>query len=261
MDDLQASITESEVKIKKVRDGAPAIQLWRRLSLTGDEKIAARSYRETLTELLQKHNVQELNFRDEQQKSKSTLMVPGFDPVTNKQSKVPLWTGINFQVNFKTKLANLVALVKEFQQLPMMHRIKTLTIERTDEKKEGELLTVVLSFEAIIILNADKIQDKAGFKDVSGLQKAEIADTLAGLRGAGRLWAFGLVGRTQERRCSAPQSAANGNAQIRRHRPQEYLHGLCASESLPSSGNRRSTSGGRRHQHHAFPPLRWLDQR
>jgi hypothetical protein len=180
IDDLEKKIAETSAKLKKVRDDAPVLQHYRRLSLPTDLNLAARDYREDVRALLFKHQVQDLEFRDEQPRGKSTLVKQEYDPVQKKPVKAPLWTSIQYQVQFKTKMANLVDMIKDFQSTPRMHRIKQLTVERADEKKEGELLAVQMTFEGISILDADKYQKKTGLEDVK-FSVAGAADTVAAL--------------------------------------------------------------------------------
>jgi hypothetical protein len=181
IEDLTFKKTESQAQVKKVRDFIPLLKQYRRLSLAGELHLAARVYRNDLLELFRKHEVQELTFNDEQPKSKSAATRSSYDTAEKKQIKAPLWTGINYQVRFKTKLANLVAFIKDFQNTPRMHRIKTLSIDRQDEKKD-DMLQVSLTFEALSILDAEQYQQKAGINDVPGLQRVEAVDTLATLR-------------------------------------------------------------------------------
>jgi len=181
IDDLKTSKDEAQARLKKVRDDLPALNQWRRLSLHGDLSLAAREYRADLRKLTLKHELIDLDFPDQQPHTKATLTKMGWDAATSKQGKLPLWTGINYTISFKAKLATLVAFIKDFQNTPRMHRIKSFTFERVSEK-EGELLAVRMSFEALSILEAEQVQQKAGIHDGPGLKLADGLDAVAALR-------------------------------------------------------------------------------
>ena len=74
-------------------------------------------------------------------------------------------------VRARAKMANLVAFLQEFQKEPKMHRIKSLSIERSDisARKEADYMTVQIGIEALIILDADQVQKRANVPDKATL--------------------------------------------------------------------------------------------
>jgi hypothetical protein len=70
-------------------------------------------------------------------------------------NKVPIYTALTFKVEARGKWANFVALVKEFQGTPLLHRIRNLNVKHGDAKST-EPLVLTMTVEALIIHGATK---------------------------------------------------------------------------------------------------------
>jgi hypothetical protein len=178
LDAEQTQVAELENKLIKVKADQRVLEHWRQLSLPGDLNVARGDYKQYLIDLMRKTNVQLETFPQAPQDSKSTAAFPN-------KNKSPVWTGINFNVRAKTDMAGLVAFLEEFQKTPKMHRIKALTVERseTTAKKGSQELTVQFTVEALSILDADKDLKKGLDPEKARIRSAEL-EVLMGLRRA-----------------------------------------------------------------------------
>jgi hypothetical protein len=174
IDTLAQKVAESEGKIKKVNAEKPQLDRWRRLSLSADVGTARGDYRQYLVDLMRRTGVQLDHFPSNPPDTKSTIVHPG------KSGKQPIWTGLNFNIRARAKLANFVTFLQEFQKTPKMHRIKNLTLERSDNaaRKEAEMVNIQMMIEALIILDADQLQKRAGIPE----RRVLAAETSAALR-------------------------------------------------------------------------------
>src|SRR5262249_44560344 len=123
---LNKEISEAKAKIKRVNDDKPLLDRWRRLSLPPDLNAGKGEDKQFLIDLTRKHNVHLEQFPPSPADTRSAVVHPG------KPGKVPIYTGINFYVRARAKLGSLVSFLQDFQKAPRMHRIKTLTVERSD---------------------------------------------------------------------------------------------------------------------------------
>lgn len=172
---LTKQIEDTEIKVKKVTDEKPQLDHWRRLSMLNDLK-ARDKYKEELMNLMRKNGVLVESFPQAGVDGKSTIVHP------TKPGKQSIYTSVNYQVRARAKMQNLVDFMKDFQTMPRMHRIKTLTIERSDNsaKKEAEYMTVQIGIEALVILDAE-IAQKNFVKRENAVMAAE---AIAALRRA-----------------------------------------------------------------------------
>jgi hypothetical protein len=169
IESLKVAVAESQKKIDMVDKEKPKLDRWKRLSLPADINDAKAKYKRDIEDLLRKHRLYIEQFPAPQQETKSNIVHP------TKPGKVPIWTGLNYYVRVKARMANLIAFIQEFQagpdqmkekdKQPWMHRIKSMTIERSDTsaKKSPEEMTVQMTFEALIILDAQQPNKKEKF--------------------------------------------------------------------------------------------------
>ena len=145
---------------------------WRRLSLGSNLEEDRVAYRDYLTDKLRRWGLMtNYSFETPPADTRSNVQYPG--------KKVPIYTGISFYVRFKAKLSNLVNFVQDFQNEPKMHRIKAMSIERTDDKKD-DMLQVNMTFKALAILDADKAMKDKKYMPDSSVLKWEMKSFLAG---------------------------------------------------------------------------------
>jgi hypothetical protein len=175
---MSNQVAESEAKILKAKTDAPKLEHWRRLSLPADLGAAKGDYKLFLIKLMQKTGVVIDTFPPLPTDTKSLATLPS-------RNKQPIYTGLNFNIRVKARMANLVRFLEEFQKAPRMHRIKSMVIERTDNsaKKDPLGMTVQLGIEVLSILDAEKDLKKSKVVDDKITKAAYWADGLMGLRG------------------------------------------------------------------------------
>ena len=108
----------------------------------------------------------------------------------------PPYTTLVFEVkNIKTKLPNLVAWLIDFQNTPLLQRIKRLTIRKSEEAKDIDQLKVDVTIEAIIVQGATKRP-----KTLLGLDERLVAlNTIATLPRGSRRSGAGAVDSRSDR--------------------------------------------------------------
>ncbi|HYV38079.1 MAG TPA: hypothetical protein VE988_20505 [Gemmataceae bacterium] len=170
--ELEEQIGQAERKIADVNKSRPRLEQWIRMSLQGDLYDARNYYKRELLWLIDECGLQLVEF--------PPALSDVISPVTHvgKNGKAPIYTGINYAVRFKADLEALVTFLVAFQQRPRMHRVKALTIERTDPGA-GQTLNVQMTFEALVIHDADqKPQKKFGLE----LARLSVIDAVAGMQ-------------------------------------------------------------------------------
>jgi hypothetical protein len=171
---LEKDIADAKNEIDFVKRDSAKLQRWRRLSFTGDLDQTRGAFKEYLIEKLRRHSLtNSFNFDAAPADARSLIIHP------TKQGKLPIYTGINFFVRFKAKMPNLVSFIQDFQSEPKLQRIKAMTVERADDKKD-DWLTVQMTFEALTILDADKSVKPAMFMPTQPVLKWDTKAFLAG---------------------------------------------------------------------------------
>jgi hypothetical protein len=170
---LEKENQEKEAKILGILRDRKKLKEWRALSLPGVESLppvkgprnaaqdrehalllAQARYVDYLRELLRKHNVK----IDEtpRRRSADTKNVPKVN------GDVPVFTPLQFSVDARGKLDNLVKMLDEFQSAPLLHRIRNFTIKQAPAaagKAPAEPLVLSMVVEALIVNGAQKRGD------------------------------------------------------------------------------------------------------
>jgi hypothetical protein len=200
---LEKELEETNIKVRAVVSEQPRLNRWRRLSLPSDVSKARSEYNQYLRNLMKRTGMLEQSITADKNEFRSAILHP------TKPNKIPIYTGLTFDVDARASMTTLIAFLKDFQSTSKMHRIKRLTIDRSEigaatkqPKGKGPSrwedppdLMVKITIEALIILDADVLQKRTKIADRAIL----IAEALSALRGGptGQFlaaWAIGPSG-------------------------------------------------------------------
>jgi hypothetical protein len=81
--------------------------------------------------------------------------------IATQPGKKPVFIPVNFNVRARASLTSLVQMLQEFQRTPLLHKIKTLKIDRPEgtsaaRKKREDVVTVEMTIEALVVTGADR---------------------------------------------------------------------------------------------------------
>lgn len=163
--DKQLSTKNQEIsQITRNRD----LRRWRELSLPTDVHLAQREYNRFLHDLLH-GKVSEMS------------LTPNPPVETKGQgalNKKTLYTALTFNVRGKTTLKELAGVLEKFERTPLVHKIKSLSLERETNSDENSPLRMQLAVEALIVDGAMNAP-----ADLKGIDVRLVAvDVLSGLR-------------------------------------------------------------------------------
>lgn len=165
--DLDGQISKKNLEVSQVMRNKDLLR-WRELSLPADVHLAQREYNRYLHDLLY-GKVSELAL---------TPNAPTEVKAQGTLNKKTLYTSLTFNVRGKTTLAQLAGILEKFQRTPLVHKIKSLTLERDANTDEKSPLRMQLAIEALIVDGA-----KTALADLAGVDPRLIAvDALSGLR-------------------------------------------------------------------------------
>jgi hypothetical protein len=165
---LESELEKTNGLIRTVISEQPRLNRWRRLSLPSDVSLARSEYNQYLRNLMKRTGMLEQSITADKNEFRSAVLHP------TKPNKVPIYTGLTFDVDARASMTTLIAFLKEFQSAAKMHRIKRLTIDRSETvaatkqpKGKGPSrwedppdLMVKITIEALIILDADAVQKR-----------------------------------------------------------------------------------------------------
>ncbi|MBI3410658.1 MAG: hypothetical protein HY040_20165 [Planctomycetes bacterium] len=198
---LEDDVDDKERDFTRVQFGKrQLLDKWQPRSLPANPDRAATEYSQYLSNLLLRQ---------------SALTIDEFkapDPWEAKaapsgaQTKKSGHITLTFSVRGKGTLTQLVHALQSFQQTPLMHRVKSLTLDRLDQKdKEGKdpnpRLGYQMVVEAMIVNNAHRYSDHLLAPD----SRLAIVDVLAGMTRAPigwgmAAWAVGPTGPLAQRK-------------------------------------------------------------
>jgi hypothetical protein len=173
--ELEKANAEKEAEMLQIIRDQKKLQAWRWLSLPGVENLrrekgtlpnptedrksafadAKNRYSEYLGNLLRKNGVAyDVSPQAEQLQHNKGIPEVG--------AGVPVYTALRFRVDGRGKLANIVKMLEEFQETPLLHRIRNLKIAQAGGAKAsaGDSLTVSMHIEALIVNGAQKRGNK-----------------------------------------------------------------------------------------------------
>jgi hypothetical protein len=186
---LQDETDEKLRAIALINKDLPKLASWRLLSLPSDPVQAQREYGNYLSKLLKDNNWHIESFNPGASDVKQGPQLP---------NKKPVYTALTYTIRAQTDQANLVKFLQEFHKTPLMHKIKSLILDRPATTvadaasakggfgkgkkggKEGDKLTVNLTVEALIVNGSEK-----RWTNLTGIDDRLVAlDALAGLQRA-----------------------------------------------------------------------------
>jgi hypothetical protein len=145
-EDLEAQVSKKTLEIRKIIKNQGELARWRELSLPVDPHLAQREYNRYLHELL-RGKFTELSL----QPNTPTEFKGGTGPLNKKT----FYTSLPFSVRGEATLPQLVQVMERFERTPLMHKIKSVTLERDqDRKEERGPITVQMTVEALIVEGA-----------------------------------------------------------------------------------------------------------
>lgn len=116
-------------------------QKWHKLSLPANPDRAAAEYAQVLKPLLRDAGLTVDDFRGPP---------PQEAKLTGNQKKAQHMT-LPFQVRAKGTMTSLVAALDALQRMPVMHRVRSILVDRVDQKDKSGKLNVQMTIEAMIV--------------------------------------------------------------------------------------------------------------
>jgi hypothetical protein len=151
---LQGEINDDNLKLLELEQSMPRLDLDKKISLPADVVNAKRLYSEALDKML----------RDSEFPAGSIFITPkdAERVATTTGSKKPAFQRLVYDVKASGELASFVTFLDKFYGMPLLHRIRTLKIDRpitvTNPQFQGQnFLEYALTIEALIV---DGAQDR-----------------------------------------------------------------------------------------------------
>jgi hypothetical protein len=120
-------------------------QKWYKLSLPANPDRAAAEYAQVLKPLLRDAGLTVDDFRGPP---------PQETKLTGNQKKAQHMT-LPFQVRAKGNVTSLVAALDALQRMPVMHRVRSILVDRADQKDKTGKLGIQMTIEAMIVSGAN----------------------------------------------------------------------------------------------------------
>lgn len=201
IDNLTQQIDDQFFQLQMLGKEQQQVQQRQLLSLPTNPYIARREYDRYLSELLTRSGMVVDFLRGSSAAPEAASPLNRF-----AKKKEPVFTPVTFQVQARATLVSLAKMLNRFQNTPVLHKIKTLTLEPIESKggvSQSGQLTVQITIEALIVNDAPPRETVMGVDD-----RLVWLDGLAGMRGgpAGLAllpWAIGPTGPLAERKLAA----------------------------------------------------------
>ena len=150
---LRKDVDSKRLRLAEIERDRPKLEMWRQLSLPPDVN-RAHEYVSLLNDLLLKSGftsdaITRIDTRPADTRSSPTL--PG--------RKEPIYTILNFNVVARGSLSNLVALLENFYRTGLLHRIKTISVQRpltTTTGQRPNQLDISLTIEGLIVQGGEE---------------------------------------------------------------------------------------------------------
>ncbi len=201
--DLNEKIFQVQRDITKKIKEKNELEKFRLISLPTNIYVARREYERFLNDLLTESgfHVDYLHGSDVQVQNRSQAARPG------AKKETPVYQPVLFEVRGLASVKDLAVLLDRFHRTPLLHKIKTMSLESADAKAKSarpDVLQVSLAVEALIVKGAD-----ARGQNVAGVDERLVElDVLSVLRGgpAGLAlvpWALGPSGPFAQRQLAS----------------------------------------------------------
>jgi hypothetical protein len=172
---LERDIDKKKDRILQVEADRPKLDRWRQLSLPADVDLAKREYEKFLSELM----------RESGFSAESTIITPPQRPDSKSSPQIagkgPIFVKLPFTVQAHTNLGNLVHMLEGFYRASLLHRIKTLSVQRPLTLAPGSQpgdLDINLTIEALLVTGAEKRNTLMPGVD----KKVLVVDTVTAMR-------------------------------------------------------------------------------
>ncbi len=134
-----------------------ALAKWNKLSLPKDPNVAAAEYSKMLKPLLRDCGLAVEDFQGPP---------PQEGPSIGSQKKAR-HIALPFVIRAKGTVESLAKTLEALQRMPVMHRVKTLVVDRLDAKDKGGRVGVQMTIETVIVYGADNQPKLDGLKGLS----------------------------------------------------------------------------------------------
>ncbi len=155
IDALGKEVDKKEGDISKLNLDKANLAKWNKLSLHKDADRAAAEYGKMLKPLLRDCGLTVEDFQGP----------PPQEAAGAGNQKKPKHIVLPFQVTAKGSIEALAKTLEKLQRTPVMHRVKTLIVDRLDAKDRTGRLRVQMTIEAMIVAGADNVP-KLGSADL-----------------------------------------------------------------------------------------------
>src|SRR5438270_7449278 len=150
--DLEREKDDKEVRVLQIQKDQEKVKKLLPLSLPADVNAARRDYADELAKLAREAGFESGNFpiQPKEPDTKSAPQLP---------NKKPAYTRLDYVVNgARGDLATLVDFMERFYKLPLLHQIKTLTVQKplTTTRTGSTELDISMTIEALVLDQAPK---------------------------------------------------------------------------------------------------------
>ncbi len=204
---LKDEIEKGDMALMEFTKNRPRLELAKKESLPADVELARSKYVEELIRLLRTSD-----FPDSGQESSSVNSKPPEKIASVPGAKKPPFQRLQFDVQCHGEETSLIDFLDRFYRTPLLHRIRTLTINKSSTARAG-VLDVTMLIEALIVDGAEKRDTllPAGVEPLPRLARAK--DVYATI--AGRNIFFGLAAPDVPTTVRNPETKVDANEWIR----------------------------------------------
>ena len=146
---LRDDVEKGETTLDEFTRNRPRLELMKKLSLPADQDVARSKYVEELIRLLRVSDFPE---------SSTVTPKPVERAPTGPGAKKPAFTRLQFDVQAHGEEASLIEFLDHFYRTPLLHRIRTLTVNKpvASQTRQGGILDISILIEALIVEGAEK---------------------------------------------------------------------------------------------------------
>jgi hypothetical protein len=201
VEELKKDIQNKESRRNEILAQRSKLERFRALSLPADVDLARRDYEKYLIELLSQSGVAP--------GSRTVIpKAPDAHAVPTLPNKEPVYTRLEYVVQARSGLEGLVKFLESFYHAPLLHRIKTISIQKPATSAPGERageLDVNLTVEALVVKDAAHRQHLLPGIDARLLAIDAVTALRRGPSGLGlALWGAGPTGPLGPRTLAQP---------------------------------------------------------
>jgi hypothetical protein len=144
---LRTAVGENELKLLAIQKDKQRQAIYKKLSLPADVSFSRREYSNKLVEMLRASDFANSAF--------SVLPKPADTRTNVTASKKPPFTRLEYLIQAHGDLSSFVDFLDRFYRLPLLHRIRTVRLQRTTGSRQNEL-DINLTVEALVLEGAEK---------------------------------------------------------------------------------------------------------